>query len=206
MSIQYEAFASGSQNSFDSTLKSLHVDSLVVIGSIVEEMKSYESSIDESIQNRANEIGNNSSECIIQARNDLRNASVTAGDVVNIEAREWYENILSLYYDEHEEGFGPIIDMLHSRNSAMLLMTLNFIWNRNPVTEIQRIIDESFEIVTEQVEGEFEFFVEHFLELFAYFENFGIDENLIMEYRLNTALELLQTAGEIIQTSLNECI
>lgn len=202
MNVQYEAFASGSRDSIDSVLKSLHVDSLVVIGTVIDEMKSYESSIDISIQNRANEIGNNSSECIIQARHDFRNASVTAGDVINNEAREWYDSV-SFLYDEESVS---IVDMIHSRNSAMLVMTLNFIWNRNPVTEIQRIIDESLEIVTEQVEGEFENFVEYFLEIFAYFENFGIDENLILEYRLNTALEQLQTAGETIQMSLNECV
>lgn len=201
MNIQYRTFTESVKNSIDSKLKEHHVDFLTITGSIIEDMKSYESEIESAILERVNEIGRNNSECIEQARFTLRNASIASGEKINGGVRHWYGET----HDTYEFYVGEFIDLIQERTQIMPLITLLELTNRNSVTEIQLIIRSLQEVVKDQIENEFDIFVDYFISSFLHFNTLTTIINFNFQNYFNLAYSELQRVGNSIVESLSEC-
>lgn len=198
---QYRAFIDSSKAEFDSMIKNHNARALSRIGFVTEDMKRFEYSVSNSIQERAAEIENNSPECIVDAENRLTNASITAGEVIVSSAQEWYRELHLL----HDSLVTPLLDQIEDLMSAVLVDTKQSFAESNAYTEFQDIV-ALLSLEATLFELVFEIFVNDIIFDFNFFEGYTNEKNMRIFRDLNSAFTELQNVGREIESSLVDCV
>lgn len=181
-------------------LKNHNVRALSRIGFITEDMKRYEYSVSNAIQERATEIGNNDPDCIIQAQNRLTNASFSAGEVIVISAQDWYTELHLL----HDNFVTPLLDEIERLMSLLMIETKFAFAEMNAVADFEEIVAMlSLEATLFNVL--FEVFVNDIVSEFISFERYTNEKNLRIFRNLDAASLELQSVGREIELSLLDC-
>lgn len=199
--IQYRAFVDSSKTEFDSMLKNHNARALSRIGFVTEDMKRYEYSVINAIQERATEIENNDPDCIMLAQNRLANASFVAGEVIVESAQDWYRELHLL----HDEFVTPLLDEIEILMSLLMTETKFAFANLNAVSRFQEIV-AMLSLEATLFEILFEIFVNDIIFDFTFFERYTNDKNLRIFRNLDAAFFELQSVGREIELSLSDCV
>lgn len=196
--IQYRSLVDSSKTAVDSTIRDYNTAALTMIGSSVDDMRNFEDSVESTIQER----GNNNQECIVQAQNQLSNASLTAGEFISSRIQLWYD--VTHYF--YEDGIASFLEELELFMIMMPMVTWLQFPYQNAVTEFEKIVDTLSQGATAN-EADFETVIDIMLMKFLYFEIVVMElNNGFLLDGLNEAFESFQSAAEEIELFLAECV
>lgn len=170
------------------------------IGFVADEKNAFEAEIITAIENRAIQIGSNSSECLLEAERELAIATETAGMGIVLASRDWIAE-LNLIEDEFVEPTLQELDILISLFQVEVLYMLAY---RNTVTEIEYIVSILY-LEALLYEVFFELFVDEIIFEFNFFQMLANEDNGRLFQTLDDSFNDYITNGNIIRDSLATC-
>lgn len=128
----FRVFSASARREISSMIQMKHARIISRIGFVAQDMKDFQHEVEIAIQQRALEIGSNSSECILQAERDLEIIVEDAGEIIVFSAGQWKNlNDALLDLTTYEA-----IDEVDFINSLFEIELMNLFDNFNPVTNM----------------------------------------------------------------------
>lgn len=170
------------------------------IGFIVQEMQDEQSEINNAIDNRAIEINNNNTACLIEARQNLQTSVDVAGNVINNATSRLILDLEILYDSIFYPTIGTI-EFLVSHFEVEIFMVFAYF---NSVTSMfQVILTLDSEITT--YGALFEYYVEELFIDMLVFQMFTEMSVEVVFPMLGNGLTAFRDSGDAIRSSLAYC-
>lgn len=196
----YKTLVDSAGNEFSLMVKINHAQQISRIGFIVQEAKDLKSEVLLAIQNRANEINNQTAECIMEAEQELETAAASVGSGVSYAA-----NQLQILNDFLFDG---VIDVTINELSFIISLFefefITLITFFNPVTNMFDLLSY-FQLEIQLFFILFEYFVDEILVDMEAFHLSTDALNRVMFLSLESYAERFRVTGISILTSLGTC-
>lgn len=199
--MQYRALLTSARAEMTVMAKNFNSRLISRIGFTTDDIRDLHEEIIEAIEIRAWEIGNNETECIVQALTDLETARSDAGDVIRTVATSVSEDLNSL----NEIAVYPTLDDVDFMQKQFDFEILNIFAQFSAVPTMFPILIE--------LESEIRFYG----ALFDYFVNDIFVEMIIYEIladeisfqafpQLQAGVDSFRSAAEAVRASLPSCV
>lgn len=170
------------------------------IGFVAQDMKDFQQEVHDAIQQRAAEIGSNSSECILQAERDIGLIAEDAGEIIMFAAGQW-KNLNDALLDLTTYEAIDEVDFL---NSIFEIELMNLFNNFNGVTNLIDLL------VTYQTNIQvfflmFDYSVDLVLQNMVTHELASNQVNGVLFQTLDVGLQRFRLQGGAIIDSLANC-
>lgn len=200
MNLQFLALENSATSEYHLTITTHHARGISRIGFVTQDMMDLQSDVLLAIRNRANEIGDNSTECIQDAELGLTSAATIAGEQIMLASRAWYEEVNLL----NDDLIAPLIGEIEFLNSVFDFEVLAMFAIDNPVTQLELIVNTMYELL-DLYSDLFEFFVTDLLVHFVTFETLSGEKNGRIFQQLDNALDTFSFSANLIRNSLETC-
>lgn len=170
------------------------------IGFVAQDMKDFQQEVQVAIQQRAVEIGSNSSECILQAERDIEIIAEDAGEIIVFSAGQWKNlNDALLDLTTYEA-----IDEVDFINSIFEIELMNLIYNINGVTNLYDLL-LTYQTNIQVFFLMFDYAVDLVLESLVLHELASSQVNTVLFHTLDIGLQRFRLQGAAIIDSLESC-
>lgn len=184
----------------NSMIKINHARQISRIGFFAQEMKDHQSEVFVAIQNRANEIGNNSADCILDAERELQDAVTQAGATINYSARQW-----KILNDALVDGvIYETVNDLKTLISLLEFDLLNLFVYFNSVTDMYSLLS-IYQGVIQTIFDLFDYFVDLIFRDMSIYDLSTNQLNRIIFISLENGSDRFRLEGELIVQSLSTC-
>lgn len=198
--MQYKALISSATSEMNQMEKIYRAGVISRIGFIVQEMQDEQSEINNAIDNRAIEINNNNTACLIEARQNLQTSVDVAGNVINNATFRLILDLEILYDSIFYPTIGTI-EFLVSHFEVEIFMVFAYF---NSVTSMfQVILTLDSEITT--YGALFEYYVEELFIDMLVFQMFTEMSVEVVFPMLGNGLTAFRDSGDAIRSSLAYC-
>lgn len=198
--MQYKALISSASSEMNQMEKIYRAGVISRIGFIVQEMQDEQSEINNAIDNRAIEINNNNTACLIEARQNLQSSVDVAGNVINNATSRLILDLEILYDSIFYPTIGTI-EFLVSHFEVEIFMVFAYF---NSVTSMfQVILTLDSEITT--YGALFEYYVEELFIDMLVFQMFTEMSVEVVFPMLGNGLTAFRDSGDAIRSSLAYC-
>lgn len=198
--MQYKALISSASSEMNQMEKIYRAGVISRIGFIVQEMQDEQSEINNAIDNRAIEINNNNTACLIEARQNLQTSVDVAGNVINNATSRLILDLEILYDSIFYPTIGTI-EFLVSHFEVEIFMVFAYF---NSVTSMfQVILTLDSEITT--YGALFEYYVEELFIDMLVFQMFTEMSVEVVFPMLGNGLTAFRDSGDSIRSSLAYC-
>lgn len=198
--MQYKALISSASSEMNQMEKIYRAGVISRIGFIVQEMQDEQSEINIAIDNRAIEINNNNTACLIEARQNLQTSVDVAGNVINNATSRLILDLEILYDSIFYPTIGTI-EFLVSHFEVEIFMVFAYF---NSVTSMfQVILTLDSEITT--YGALFEYYVEELFIDMLVFQMFTEMSVEVVFPMLGNGLTAFRDSGDAIRSSLAYC-
>lgn len=198
--MQYKALISSATSEMNQMEKIYRAGVISRIGFIVQEMQDEQSEINNAIDNRAIEINNNNTACLIEARQNLQSSVDVAGNVINNATSRLILDLEILYDSIFYPTIGTI-EFLVSHFEVEIFMVFAYF---NSVTSMfQVILTLDSEITT--YGALFEYYVEELFIDMLVFQMFTEMSVEVVFPMLGNGLTAFRDSGDAIRSSLAYC-
>lgn len=198
--MQYKALISSATSEMNQMEKIYRAGVISRIGFIVQEMQDEQSEINNAIDNRAIEINNNNTACLIEARQNLQTSVDVAGNVINNATSRLILDLEILYDSIFYPTIGTI-EFLVSHFEVEIFMVFAYF---NSVTSMfQVILTLDSEITT--YGALFEYYVEELFIDMLVFQMFTEMSVEVVFPMLGNGLTAFRDSGDAIRSSLAYC-
>lgn len=198
--MQYKALISSASSEMNQMEKIYRAGVISRIGFIVQEMQDEQSEINNAIDNRAIEINNNNTACLIEARQNLQTSVDVAGNVINNATFRLILDLEILYDSIFYPTIGTI-EFLVSHFEVEIFMVFAYF---NSVTSMfQVILTLDSEITT--YGALFEYYVEELFIDMLVFQMFTEMSVEVVFPMLGNGLTAFRDSGDAIRSSLAYC-
>lgn len=198
--MQYKALIASASSEMNLMEKIYRAGVISRIGFVVQEMQDEQSEISGAIDNRAIEINNNNTACLIEARQNLQSSVDVAGNVINSATSRLILDLEIL----HDSIFYPTIgtmEFLISQFEVEILMVFAYF---NSVTSMfQLILNLDSEVTT--YGALFEYYVEEVFVDMLVFQMFTDMSVEVVFPMLGNGLTAFRDSGDSIRSSLVDC-
>ncbi|CRK95138.1 CLUMA_CG008616, isoform A [Clunio marinus] len=199
--IQYRAFIESSRTEYDLMIKIHQSRILSRIGFVVDEMRNIQNEVEQVIEDRAIEINNLESECILDSQRNLSSQAEASGNFVMLASLEWFQELNFL----NDDLVNPVLQELDIIASFIDFASLDmFTYEYNAVTEIYNIVTTLY-LQTLIYPAFFEIFVNEIIFEFGMFRDFTNEKNGRIFTNLQEIVDEFTLSTNLIRDNVANC-